>query len=453
MVTLFGVLLTVGGLAVAGWLLATRGKIVASFGDARTAVALVAFAVGANAAPVLAGEHSSALIGVLVAGLLAWVLWSGRHDLRSRGGVNLRSRGGLSLRGPDDRWLRVAWVAAAALLVWCVAVDALTGAGLYGSRLVAYAAAGLLLLAGALLAGRAALTTRATAHLGLAVLAVLTIPTALTGSAAWRSCTAGKLEKCSAAGALFKSFFDSENYIALIASFTLVAAVCALRRAELAATTVFCLLIIVATGSRTSYLALAAAGAWLLGSFLLERRRRYVRIHLAGCVALVLASVGVATYLMWTASRTTLSNRGNIWIVAREHLADATATGIGVSKWYRLQDAGDAPTHFFHSGYVLVVFAGGFVALAVWALWATALLHGRVDDGRAFTAKAPVVLLLVYSLTEVVWNPLSVDGLSWILLALMLTRSWVTPAHRPPATGPVDGAAITGRGRWAGRRR
>lgn len=435
MTTLFGVLLTAGGLAVAGWLLVTRRRVVAAFGGAPTAVALVAFAVGANAAPALAGERSSALIGVLVACLLAWVLWSGRHDLR----------GGRGLRGPDDRWLRVGWAAIAVLLVWCVAVDVLTGPGLYGSRLVAYAAAGLLLLAGVLLAARAALTTRATAYLGLAVLAVLTIPTALAGSGAWRACTAGKLEKCSAAGALFKSFFESENYVALIASFTLVAAVCALRRAELAAATAFCLLIIVATGSRTSYLALAAAGAWLLGAYLLERLRRHDRIPLAGCVALVLGAAGAAVYLMWTASRTTLSNRGNIWIHAREYLAGAEATGVGVSKWYRLQDAGEAPTHFFHSGYVLVVFAGGFVALVVWALWATALLHGRVGDGRAFTAKAPVALLLVYSLTEVVWNPLSVDGLSWILLALMLTRAWVTPAQPTVAAGPVD-AAVTGRG-------
>ncbi|MGN9803958.1 O-antigen ligase family protein [Micromonospora sp. L32] len=384
-------------------------------------MAFVAFAVLANAAPVLAGDRSSALIGLLVLALLAWAVLSGRR----------------SLRGSPDRWLRISWWSIATLLLWCLAVDALVGSGLYGPRLVAYAAAGLLLLAGVLLAAGTALSVRALAYTGLAVLSVLTIPTVFSDGA-WRPCTAGKLEKCSVAGALFKGFFESENYIAMIATFTLVAGLCALRRAELLATTAFCLLIIVATGSRTSYLALAAAGAWLAGGYLIERGRRFTRIHLALCIAVVLTFLTAATYLMWTADRTTLSNRGNIWIHAREYMADMKATGVGVSKWYYLRDVGEAPTHFFHSGYVLAIFAGGFVALAIWGLWATALLHGGVSDGRAFTGKAPVVLLLVYSVTEVVWNPLSVDGLSWIAIALMLTRSVAARADALPAPGPVD---------------
>ncbi|SCF40814.1 O-antigen ligase like membrane protein [Micromonospora purpureochromogenes] len=421
MVTLFGLLLTAGGVATAAWLVAARRKVAAAFGDSRTALAFVAFAVLANAAPVLAGDRSSALIGLLVLALLAWAVRSGRR----------------SLRGSPDRWLRISWWSIAALLLWCLAVDALVGSGLYGPRLVAYTAAGLLLLAGVLLAAGTALSVRALAYTGLAVLSVMTIPTVFFDQA-WRTCTAGKLEKCSVAGALFKSFFESENYIAMIATFTLVAGLCALRRAELLATTAFCLLIIVATGSRTSYLALAAAGAWLAGSYLIERGRRFTRIHLALCLTVVLTFLTAATYLMWTADRTTLSNRGNIWIHAREYLADMKATGVGVSKWYYLRDVGEAPTHFFHSGYVLAIFAGGFVALAIWGLWATALLRGAVSDGRAFTGKAPVVLLLVYSVTEVVWNPLSVDGLSWIAIALMLTRSVAAPAGALPAPGPVD---------------
>lgn len=423
MTGLFGFLLTASGVATAVWLLSGRRKVAAAFGDNRTALVFVGFVVLANIAPVLAGEHSSALIGVLVLGLLAWVVLSGRRDLR----------------GPSDTWLRISWWAIAALLLWCLAVDALVGSGLYGSRLVSYAAAGLLLLAAVLLAARTAVSTRALAYTGLAVLSVMTIPT-LFSDQAWRACTGGKLEKCSAAGALFKSFFESENYVAMIATFTLVASLCAMRRVELLATAAFCLLIILATGSRTSYLALAAGGAWLAGSWLIERGRRFARIHLALCVGLVLTFLTAATYLMWTADRTTLSNRGNIWVHAREYIADMKATGVGVSKWYHLRDIGAAPTHFFHSGYVLAIFAGGFIALAIWGLWATALLHGRVLDGRAFTAKAPVALFLVYSFTEVVWNPLSVDGLSWIYIMLMLIRSADTPAGALPTPGPVDAA-------------
>ncbi|MEU8260769.1 O-antigen ligase family protein [Micromonospora sp. NPDC048999] len=421
MTGLFGFLVTASAAATGIWLLSVRRTVATAFGGGRTALVFVGFAVLANLAPVLAGERSSALIGVLVLALLAWVVRAGRP-------VRF---------GPSDRWLRISWLAAAALLVWCLGVDVLVGSGLYGSRLVAYVAAALLLLAGALLAARAALSVRALAYTGLTVLSVLSVPTIFSGQA-WRACTDGQLEKCSVAGALFKSFYESENYIAMVASFTLAACLVAMRRAELVGASAFCLLIIVATGSRTSYLAVAAAGAWALGSFLIERRRRYERIHLAVCAGLVLVSVTAATYLMWSATKTTLSNRGNIWIHAREYLAGMQATGVGVSKWYHLRDVGEAPTHFFHSGYVLAIFAGGFIALAIWSAWAASLLHGAVLDGRAFSAKTPMVLLLVYSFTEVVWNPLSVDGLSWIFLALMLTRSATASANPLPVPGPVD---------------
>ncbi|MER7442385.1 O-antigen ligase family protein [Micromonospora avicenniae] len=416
---LFSFLLTASGIAVAAWLAVTRRRVAAAFGGSGTAVALVAFAVLTNAAPVLAGDRSSALIGVLVLCLLGWLVLTGRR----------------SVRGPADLWRRMSLIAAGALLAWCFAVDVLTGTGLYGSRLVAYAASGLLLLAVLLMSRDIALDVRAMTWTGLAVLAVMTIPALFSGDAAWRACTAGKLEKCSLAGGLFKSFYDSENYIALLASFTLVASLCVLRRAELVAAAAFCLLIVVATGSRTSYLAIAAVGAWVLGSFLLERWRRFVRIHLAFCAAMAIAAAGFASYLMWSASKTTLSNRGNIWIAAREYIEGRTATGVGVSKWYHLRDIGEAPTHFFHSGYVLAIFSGGLVALVIWCLWATALLHGKVLDGRAFTAKAPLVLLIVYSFTEVVWNPLSVDGLSWILVVLMLTVTSSSASAVEPAAG------------------
>ncbi|MEU4642403.1 O-antigen ligase family protein [Micromonospora sp. NPDC023814] len=434
MVSLFGFLLTASGVAVAVWLVRARRRVAASFGEGAAAVALIGFAVLTNAAPVLAGERSSALIGLLVLCLLAWLIVSGRR----------------SLRGPADIWLRISLLMIGALLAWCFAVDSLVGAGLYGSRLAAYAASALLLVALVLMSRRTALNTRALVFMGLAVLSIMTIPTLFTGQA-WRACTAGKLEKCSVAGALFKSFYDSENYVAMLASFTLVASLCAMRRLELLATVSFCLLIIVATGSRTSYLSLAAAGVWVLGSLVLERRRQFFRINFALCVALVVAALALATYLTWSASKTTLSNRGNIWMAAREYIAGAEATGAGVSKWYYLRDIGEAPTHFFHSGYVLVIFSGGLVALTLWGLWAATLLHGPVTDGRAFSAKAPVVLLVVYSFTEVVWNPLSVDGLSWIYVALMLTTSAAATAE-VRGSGPVD-AADRPDGRWAARRR
>ncbi|QOC93249.1 O-antigen ligase family protein [Micromonospora craniellae] len=436
MTTLFGVLLSAAGLAVAGWLVYARQAVAASFGGASTAVALIGFAALANAAPVLAGDHSSALIGVLVFALVVWLL------------VVHRGR----LAGPPEIWRRICLGLAGAVLVWCVGVDVLTGDGVYGSRLPAYAAAGLLLVAVWLLAAGAPVSLGAMAYTGLAVLSLLTIPTAVYGQA-WRACTDGQLEKCSLAGGLFKSFYDSENYIALITSFTLVAAVCALRRAERWAVVTFCLLVIVATGSRTSYLALAAVGVWVLGAWMMEWRRPYQRIHFVLCVPLVVGAVAVATYLAWSASKTTLSNRGNIWIHAREYIAGSEGTGVGVSKWYYLRDIGEAPHHFFHSGYVLAIFSGGFVALTLWGLLLATLLRAPVVDGRAFSAKAPVALFVIYSFTEVVWNPLSVDGLTWIFVLMVLTGSALGSTGPVPVDATADPrpSALTRLRRMTGR--
>ncbi|MGC5050446.1 O-antigen ligase family protein [Micromonospora sp. DT48] len=423
MTTLFGVLLSLGGLAVAAWLVAARQSVVAAFGGGGNALALIGFAVLANAAPVIAGDRSSALIGVLVLALVVWLLVAGRERFT----------------GPPGVWRQVCLALAGALLVWCVSVDVFTGEGVYGSRLPAYGTAALLLLAVWFAGGGTTVSLGAMAYAGLAVLSLLTIPTVLYGQA-WRSCTSGQLEKCSVAGALFKSFYESENYIALVTSFTLVAVACALRGTQRWATAAFCLLVIVATGSRTSYLAIAAVGVWVAGALLIERRRQYSRIHLALCAALVAGAATTAAFLTWSASRTTLSNRGNIWIHAREYIAGSEITGVGVSKWYLVRDIGEAPHHFFHSGYVLAIFSGGFVALALWGLVLVALLRAPVVDGRVLSAKAPVVLFMIYSFTEVVWNPLSVDGLTWIFALLVLTTSASTPTDAESVGRAAAGA-------------
>nr|WP_230416864.1 O-antigen ligase family protein [Micromonospora tarapacensis] len=436
---MFGVLLTAAAVAVAGWLVRERLAVAAAFGGGPTAVVLVGFAVLTSVASGIADDYSPAIIGVLVLGLLAWLFATRRWRLS----------------GPAEIWPRISLAMAGALLLWCLAVDVIAGSGVYGSRLPAYAAAGLLLATVWLMSAGTSLSLRAMAYTGLAVLSSLTIPAAIY-EASWRACTVGRLEKCSLAGALFRGLHNSENYIAMIATFTLVAAACALRRTELLAASSFCLLIIVATGSRTSYLALAVLGVWLLGAHLLERRRSYPKINFALGVTLVVGAVATATYVTWTATKTTLSNRGNIWSIAREYIAGAEITGVGVSKWSYLRDIGEAPRHFFHSGYVLAIFAGGLVALTLWGLWLATLLRRTAVDGRAFSAKAPLVLLVVCSFTEVVWNPLSVDGLTWIVVLLMLTTSAVPPpaepvtavgrvpvVHRPaPPAGPPD---VTGR--------
>ena len=418
MVSLFAILFSVSGFAVLAWLISQRRQMVASFGGASPAVALIGFALVTALVPLALPGFGNMIEGAAAAGLLAWALMSSS---------------GQSLISPPDPWLRASWLAVGALIIWCFAVDSLVGFGLYGgSRAMAYAAAAVLLLAIGLMSGRIALDTRALTYLGLFVLSVLTMPTYVAGASAWRPCVTGELEKCSIVGALYKSFYGSENTIAILASFTLIACLCSMRRRQLMLVGSFCLLILVATGSRTSFLGIGAACAWLAGGILLERRRRYARVPASLALAVSLASVGAATYLIWTANPSTLSNRGRIWIAAREYISDSAITGVGVSKWYFLRDVGDSPQHFFHSGYAAILFSGGFMALTAWAMWSAGLLRAAARDGRAFSAKAPVVLLLVYSLTEVTWNPISVDGLSWIFVAVMLTDSCVNAGQVAP---------------------
>jgi hypothetical protein len=423
LLSLVSLALTLGGASVAFWLVLQRRKVVSAFGGTGSAAAIIGFALVTNLAAIVAPERGSLIMGVSAFLLLAWMAVSSSPR---------------SLLGPSDSWLRVSWLASGLLILWCFAVDSLVGHGVYGSRFMAYAAAAVLFAAVGLMSGRIRVGASALMYTGLCLLSALTIPTYWAPDS-WRRCTAGDLEKCSIAGALFKSFYDSENYIAILASFAFVACLGATRGAVRLAIGSFCLLVIISTGSRSSFLGIGAAGLWQLGALVLERRRRRFHVPIGICLSVAVTAVGLATYLMWSASPGTLSNRGRIWMSARDYLSEMAITGVGVSKWYFLREIGDSPQHFFHSGYVAVLFSGGFIALGAWTLWATALLRGAVHDGRAFSAKGPLVLLLVYSLTEVVWNPISVDGLSWIFVALMLTQSAELgqSPDRPGKDGPI----------------
>ena len=178
------------------------------------------------------------LIGVLVVALLAWLVLSGRAVLR----------------GPSDVWLRISLAMAGACWSGAAVVDVLTAAaGSTGRGCRRTGRLALLLVAVWLMAARTTVSVRAMAYTGLAVLALLTVPTARV-RAGWRACTGGKLEKCSVAGGGSKllQLRELRGDARVVHPGRRV-----LRDAprELVVTTSFCLLVIVATGSRTSYLA------------------------------------------------------------------------------------------------------------------------------------------------------------------------------------------------------
>ena len=332
--------------------------------------------------------------------------------------------------GGADPVRRAAWYATGALIGWCFVVDVNLGHGVYQDRYLAYGAGAVVWLATGLLAGQVGTALAAWAYAGGGLMSLLTLTTVVDTSL-WAGCMHGDFEKCSPAGALFRSFASSENYVAILAGFTIVAAVAALHGRARLVIAVHSGVVMVATGSRTGTLAVGAALLVVLIGRVVESRGAVVRLPRRVCVAVALLSCGAGVYLVLTSASDTLSRRGAIWVAVRRHLGDDLLTGVGVSKWGYYQGVGQSPQHFFHSTYALVLFAGGFVGIALLACWSYLVLRRTVSDGRAATAAAPAVLLLVYALTEVVWNPVAFDGLSWMVVALLCTGSCGSTAAAP----------------------
>ncbi len=94
--------------------------------------------------------------------------------------------------------------------------------------------------------------------------------------------------------------------------------------------------------------------------------------------------------------------------------------GLGLDRWTRLQEAGVFSSHFPHSFYVLVFFSGGLVGLALLFLWVReSLVISTRLIGSASSSLVLGVVFMTLGLLEVVWNPLAIDGTSWIPLVLL----------------------------------
>jgi len=82
------------------------------------------------------------------------------------------------------------------------------------------------------------------------------------------------------------------------------------------------------------------------------------------------------------------------------------------------------PQHFAHSQYLYLYFAGGFIALALFTMLVAMLLRrdGADSWGSLIRQKTPVIAFAIGGLTEVIWNPISLDGFTWIATALLAIR-------------------------------
>jgi hypothetical protein len=395
-------LLSLSGLVVLLLVIRVRTDVARNLGGTSNAAVVLGTALAANVASLLLVGHSSPVLGACALVLLAY-------------GVLVAQRE--TVPGGPDSARRFAWAMTGVLIVWCGCVDLAVGEGIVGGRWPAYGGGALTWVAVGLIAGTCAVTVRAVCYVGLVLLSAMTIPTVWLASW-WTTCHVGDFRKCSFVGALFRGAAESENYAALLASVTAVAAQVSFRGRPRAGVMAFCILIIACTGSRTGLLTIAVMCAYCLVALRWDQRRPQQRMSVLAAATISSTAVLFAMYQIFTADPYTLSRRGSIWIAVRQALDGWTLTGIGVSKWAALQDIGESPQHFFHSSYALFLFAGGAIAVVLFWLWSFAMLRARALDDRPRSGAALVVLVLAYSQTEVIWNPLAVDGLTWIYVLL-----------------------------------
>jgi len=415
--TIVSGLLTLSGLVALAFLIGVRADIARSLGGGSNAAVVLGTTVAANVASLLLVGHSSPVLGACSLVLLGYGVLRARRD---------------TVPGGPDLARRLAWAITGVLIMWSGSVDLAVGAGIVGGRLPVYAGALLTWMAVGLMAGTCAVTVRAVCYVGLVLLAAMTIPTFWLASW-WTECHVGDLDKCSFVGVLFRGAAESENYVAILASVTAIAALIGFRGRGRAAVIAFCFLVIACTGSRTGLLTIAVMFGYCLVAHWWDRRNPQERMPVAAAATISSTAVLFAMFQIYTADSSTLSRRGSIWIAVREAIDGWLLTGVGLSKWGALQDVGESPQHFFHSSYALFLFSGGFVAILLFWLWSYAMLRARAPDGRARSNAALVVLILANSQTEVIWNPFAVDGLTWIYVLLICggVASVPRPTARP----------------------
>lgn len=270
--------------------------------------------------------------------------------------------------------------------------------------------------------------------LALAV-ALTAVVTPLTSQSV-RPCTESK---CTVLGELMRGPFSSENYPAMLAAFAVVLMLsCEVGRLRWPAV-VLCSGLLVATGGRSSLIG-AVVGLVVLPVVLLVFRGRHRRTGPAVLLALGLPMVctGVGLSLIYVVSTEDLSRRGAIWVKARDSLGGHELFGLGISRWSGYGSHRAISSHFPHSVYLLTLFCGGLLAVALFTAIVVASVLGSADDHRDLAATAAyAATYLTIGLSEIVTNVLTVDGLTWALLPLLAVRS--TPTEPPPGQGARSG--------------
>lgn len=307
---------------------------------------------------------------------------------------------------------------------WLLAVDTVLGRLSGDTRIAGRILAGVVLFLGVTLVRWSGVSLRTFAMAASMTVALIGVSVALIPDP-WRACDRFK---CGTFGSLLTGPFVSENFLGILAAWACALAILALQGAVRLTTVSLAVVLLLATGSRSSAYAVAAImiGYWVLRRFsrhLVVEHRDGGRFRLSAWLSIATVGTGIsfALVLLFTANVNTLSNRGAIWTSAIRVLRGNFLVGLGLDRWEPLTQLGYLPEHFPHNGYLLIIFSGGFVGLTLFAAVLWSLLSGRMTTRRAPLVRLCLLsLFMTISLTEVVWNPLTVDGLTWVILCLFV---------------------------------
>lgn len=236
----------------------------------------------------------------------------------------------------------------------------------------------------------------------------------------WRDCDQFK---CGPFGALYLGGYATENSLAMFSGAAFVIALGTLKGVSRILVTGSLGLALYATESRTAQLATMVA----ILSFIVVNLHTSWRtsgpgsqfLRRVGIFAL-LTVMASGLYVVLTSASTDFSNRGNTWGRGMAALGSSWPTGLGIDRWLLYQQVGLVPPLFPHSEYLLVLFGGGIGAIVLLAMALVAPFRkGNWNANGISVAVAFVCYLAVTGITEVYWNPLSLDAGSAFALVLI----------------------------------
>jgi hypothetical protein len=306
----------------------------------------------------------------------------------------------------------------AALVLWSLLVDFVSGLN-PGAHLVSYGIVLAALGASALIASRGGLDQSAPAYAGLIVVGISDL-VGVIGPSPWRPCDQFK---CSVLHGLFRGPFPSENFLALIATMTLAWTLTTVRGRTRIWGCALCAATVVATGSRTALIvsAVAVLGPYAAAMFWPPIRTAMRELPWGVAIGLPTATAAIGVYLLEHSSASDFSNRGQVWLQALRMVSGHHLVGVGSSSYSVFQQQGLVSYHFTHSEYLMLLFAGGYGAIVLFALWVALVMRAVARNADSPLAAVPIAAYVIYGLTEVSWNPLAFDSYAWIALALCVT--------------------------------